>query len=92
MDAELSDGERAELHFEGDQPLRGTTRLPGHGAGALMGPAPRRPGQDAQEESAGAYGGVGQRDVGGGRPRGSPQTVIRRSTSSTSRTIGARRP
>ena len=88
VDAELSDGERPELHLERDQTTDG--RLDGlrHGPGALVGlDVGGDAAQHAQDESAGAHGGIGHRHAADARPALRPKRAAR-STSSTRRTIG----
>ena len=66
----MRDGERTELHFEAEQPFRGRGDRRTDGARALIrldigGDPP----QHAEQESARADGGIGQRHVRRSEPR-----------------------
>ena len=74
-DAQLRDGERPQLHFEGDKPLHGGVDGPLHGAFAFVGldgfgDFP----QHAQQEGAGARGRIGHRHRRRGQPGMLPET------------------
>ena len=81
VNAKLGDGERPELHFEGDQPLHGRIDGLGHRPGPFVGLDGRgNPAQDAEHEGPRADGRIGNGDGRRGQARGllkpAPQHVI----------------